>query len=68
MLIKLLDDAEWIDAKPRWTEIAEHVPNRKAKQCRERWINNLRPDIKAGKWDDKEDLLLLSLQLSLGNK
>lgn len=29
-----------------WTEIAQRLPNRSGKQCRERWHNHLDPGIK----------------------
>ena len=31
---------------PRWSEIAEHIPGRVGKQCRERWYNHLDPCLK----------------------
>jgi len=30
----------------KWAEIAEKLEGRVGKQCRERWSNHLRPDIK----------------------
>ncbi|TVU22833.1 hypothetical protein EJB05_32553, partial [Eragrostis curvula] len=30
----------------KWKAIAHHLPGRIGKQCRERWNNYLRPDIK----------------------
>jgi len=30
----------------KWAEIAENLEGRVGKQCRERWNNHLRPDIK----------------------
>ena len=35
-----------------WSVIAEGVPSRSGKQCRERWHNHLDPDVKKGPWTD----------------
>lgn len=51
-----------------WSKIAKHFPNRKGKQCRERWHNHLNPQIKKDKWDDEEDLILVSCHYLFGNK
>jgi hypothetical protein len=29
----------------KWAAVAQHLPGRIGKQCRERWTNHLRPDI-----------------------
>ena len=34
----------------KWSEIAEKIPGRIGKQCRERWFNQLDPSIKKGGW------------------
>lgn len=34
---------------------------RTAKQCRERWVNHLRPDIRKGCWTEEEDAKLIGL-------
>lgn len=51
-----------------WTEIAEKIPGRTAKQCRERWCFNLDPTIKKELWSVEEDMLLISKQSVVGNK
>eukprot|EP00516_Mucochytrium_quahogii_P007348 CAMPEP_0203764770 /NCGR_PEP_ID=MMETSP0098-20131031/18033_1 /ASSEMBLY_ACC=CAM_ASM_000208 /TAXON_ID=96639 /ORGANISM=" , Strain NY0313808BC1" /LENGTH=602 /DNA_ID=CAMNT_0050660943 /DNA_START=236 /DNA_END=2044 /DNA_ORIENTATION=- len=51
-----------------WTKIAEHIPGRTAKQCRERWYLNLDPTINRGPWTKYEDEVLLSLHSKIGNK
>merc|ERR1719473_1805604 len=51
----------------KWTEIAECVPGRSSKQCRERWSNHLDPTLKKGNWDDEEDKPLAVAQSVLGN-
>lgn len=51
-----------------WGEIAELMPNRSAKQCRERWCYNLNPAIKRDIWSAKEDAILVKAQSILGNQ
>ncbi len=59
---------DWDQTKISWVDIAAHIDGRTAKQCRERWMNQLRPDLKKGDWTDEEDQLIHSLQRKLGNK
>jgi hypothetical protein len=51
-----------------WSFIARHFAGRIGKQCRERWHNQLRPDIKRDAWDDDEEQLLIEAHQKLGNK
>eukprot|EP00879_Flechtneria_rotunda_P002251 GHRR01002439.1.p1 GENE.GHRR01002439.1~~GHRR01002439.1.p1 ORF type:complete len:1108 (+),score=578.17 GHRR01002439.1:1014-4337(+) len=51
----------------KWSEIAKHVPGRTGKQCRERWVNHMNPDIKKGAWDVAEELLLCKWHSILGS-
>ncbi|CAM9781838.1 unnamed protein product, partial [Sphacelaria rigidula] len=46
----------------RWSTVAEHMPGRLAKQCRERYLNNLDPDLRRGAWSRQEDEKLLQLR------
>jgi hypothetical protein len=34
----------------QWARIAQVLPGRKGKQCRERWHNHLNPDINKDAW------------------
>ena len=52
----------------RWAIIAELVPGRVGKQCRERWLNHLRTDVKKTAWTDEEDEILIKAQQELGNR
>ena len=52
----------------RWTYIAEHLPGRIGKQCRERWHNHLNPAIRRDSWDPAEEWLLFLLHKQLGNR
>ncbi len=44
------------------------IKNKSGKQCRERWINFLCPNINKGLWSEKEENILFSTQLKIGNK
>ncbi|KAJ8771793.1 hypothetical protein K2173_026970 [Erythroxylum novogranatense] len=52
----------------KWSHIAQMLPGRIGKQCRERWHNHLRPDIKKHSWDDEEDKVLIQTHAEVGNK
>ncbi|KAI3503456.1 hypothetical protein L1887_31898 [Cichorium endivia] len=51
-----------------WARVAEKLPLRVGKQCRERWQNYLRPNIMKNAWSEEEDKLLISLHQQFGNK
>ncbi|KAL6609882.1 hypothetical protein ACP70R_039851 [Stipagrostis hirtigluma subsp. patula] len=52
----------------KWSKIAKDLPGRIGKQCRERWHNHLRPDIKKNAWTEEEELLLVAWHRKLGNR
>lgn len=52
----------------RWSKIAEHLPGRIGKQCRERWFNHLDPEIKREPWTGEEDAQLIELHRKHGNQ
>lgn len=52
----------------KWKLIASHLPNRIAKQCRERWCHHLSPGIKKGPWTEEEDHAIIEAQRVLGNR
>ena len=52
----------------KWSEIANQIPGRIGKQCRERWFNHLDPSIKKSGWTSEEDKILLEHQSRLGNR
>lgn len=64
LLIGLVDR---LGAK-NWSTVAAHVPGRNAKQCRERWVNNLDPTVNKGPWTPEEDQALIRAQREMGNK
>ena len=56
------------DVDVRWPDIANAVPGRSAKQCRERWRHTLDPSITRGPWSTSENEILLSQYEQLGSK
>ncbi|KAK3281909.1 hypothetical protein CYMTET_10324 [Cymbomonas tetramitiformis] len=52
----------------RWSYIASLLIGRIGKQCRERWHNHLRPDIKRDAWTPEEEARLVAAHNKLGNK
>ena len=52
----------------KWRAIAELIPGRIGKQCRERWFNHLDPRIKKGAWSEEEDKILIESQNRMGNR
>lgn len=51
-----------------WTSLATRMTSRSGKQCRERWLNHLNPDIKKGAWSVAEDETLVDLHRTHGNR
>lgn len=57
----------------QWSNIAIELNQnlqvqRNGKQCRERWVNFLNPEIKRDPFSLEEDLLILQKRLDIGNK
>lgn len=52
----------------KWSAIAQHLPGRIGKQCRERWCNHLDPTIKKEAWTQEEELALIHFHRMYGNK
>lgn len=57
---------QWVDAHGanKWTDCSKLLKGRCGKQCRERWVNILNPNVIKGNWSDKEQLIIYQ-QLSL---
>jgi hypothetical protein len=51
-----------------WGKVAEKMPGRTSKQCRERWSNYLDPSLRKDPFSIEEDQLILRLQAEYGNK
>ncbi|XP_043725475.1 transcription factor MYB98-like [Telopea speciosissima] len=52
----------------KWSHIAQMLHGRIGKQCRERWHNHLRPNIKKDTWTEDEDKILIEAHTEIGNK
>ncbi|KAJ3445552.1 snRNA-activating protein complex subunit [Anaeramoeba flamelloides] len=51
-----------------WAQVSVFVYGRNSKQCRERWNNQLNPDINRSQFTIEEEELLIQKQKELGNK
>ncbi|OHT12945.1 Myb-like DNA-binding domain containing protein [Tritrichomonas foetus] len=51
-----------------WSTLAANLPGRLGKQCRERWVNSLDPDLLRKPWTEDEDQILIRYQKMWGNK
>lgn len=51
-----------------WSTLASNLPGRLGKQCRERWVNSLDPDLLRKPWTEEEDQILIRYQKMWGNK
>ncbi|KAE8700415.1 Myb-related protein 3R-1 [Hibiscus syriacus] len=52
----------------KWSTIAQHLPGRIGKQCRERWHNHLNPAINRMAWTEEEELALIRAHQIFGNR
>ncbi|KAK6944962.1 SANT/Myb domain [Dillenia turbinata] len=52
----------------KWSAIAQALPGRIGKQCRERWHNHLNPSINKEAWTQEEELVLIHAHRLVGNK
>jgi hypothetical protein len=64
---KVIELVEQLGAK-KWSQIAQHLPGRIGKQCRERWHNHLNPAINKGPWSEEEDRIIREAHKKLGNR
>ncbi|QDZ21884.1 MYB-related transcription factor [Chloropicon primus] len=63
-LMKLVE----IYGNKRWSYIAQLIHGRTGKQCRERWLNHLRPNIKKDEWTAEEERILAEGHAKLGTR
>lgn len=52
----------------KWKQAATLIFGRTGKQCRERWLNNLNPDVRKGNWTPEEDQIITKLYEKYGSK
>eukprot|EP01125_Pyxidicula_operculata_P018574 TRINITY_DN6608_c3_g1_i1.p1 TRINITY_DN6608_c3_g1~~TRINITY_DN6608_c3_g1_i1.p1 ORF type:complete len:1090 (+),score=370.49 TRINITY_DN6608_c3_g1_i1:131-3400(+) len=65
---QLLAEAVNREGTTSWALIAQSLPGRSGKQCRERYYNKLDPSISSTKWTEEEDTQLIRLHKQLGNR
>ena len=65
---KIIIEQVGIHGEKGWRHIAEHVPGRTARQCRERWVNYLSPNVSHTSWTQEEDNLLAQLVATNGQQ
>ena len=63
----LLNAVERLGTKS-WKAVANYVQGRSGKQCRERWLGQLNPQVSTDKWSIDEDMILIRAQKTHGNK
>ena len=51
-----------------WAKLADILPGRLGKQCRERWRNHLDPNVNRSPWTPEEDQILIEMHEKLGNQ
>jgi hypothetical protein len=52
----------------KWSVVAQNMPDRTGKQCRERYVNHLNPRLKVTDWSPMEDATVFHLYDSLGSQ
>lgn len=60
--------AEYMSCDQNWSVIATRMTGRTAKQCRERWVQNLRPELTHGTMTDEECAFILDSVNTVGQK
>lgn len=51
-----------------WIEISEKIPGRSSRQCKERYVTYLCPNVNHSPWTDEEDLLLVQKVNEMGKR
>jgi hypothetical protein len=51
----------------KWSIVAQSLPERTGKQCRERYVNHLNPRLKTADWNPVEDTTIFHLYGSMGS-
>eukprot|EP00177_Eucheuma_denticulatum_P002057 GFKZ01003682.1.p1 GENE.GFKZ01003682.1~~GFKZ01003682.1.p1 ORF type:complete len:535 (+),score=57.58 GFKZ01003682.1:818-2422(+) len=57
-----------ITASKTWSRVASQLTNRTGKQCRERYLNQLKPGIRRDPWSPEEEHILREAHKRIGNK
>ncbi|KAJ3424433.1 snRNA-activating protein complex subunit [Anaeramoeba flamelloides] len=64
----LLKNAINLFGETNWAQVSAFIPGRNSKQCRERWNNQLNPNINRSPFTIEEGELLIQKQKEIGNK
>lgn len=61
---------DWVEKNgpSNWTYCSEYIIGRTGKQCRDRWINSLCPNLKKGVWEPEEDYIIFKQYSLQGSK
>ncbi|GJQ12016.1 hypothetical protein GpartN1_g3807.t1 [Galdieria partita] len=65
---KLEELVKQYGSSKQWSLIAAKIGQRSGKQCRERWTNQLKPDIRRSSWTEEEEKILYEAHAKFGNK
>ena len=52
----------------KWSKVAEAMTDRTGKQCRERYVNHLNPNLKNSDWSPQEDATIFYLYTTMGSQ
>jgi hypothetical protein len=63
-LVDSVDNVDNVD----WNAVADEMDGKNPRQCRERWINYLAPDLNTEPWTTDEDALLVDKYRELGSR
>ena len=64
LLMNLVHTMQW---PMKWTVVAQSLPDRTGKQCRERYVNHLNPRLKNTDWSAVEDATIFHLYNTIGS-
>ena len=63
----LLGIVQKMNMPMKWSVVAQSLPDRTGKQCRERYVNHLNPRLKTSDWNPVEDSTIFHLYNSIGS-
>jgi hypothetical protein len=65
---RILSDIVTREGAQKWQKVAESLPGRAGKQCRERWFNHICPEVRKGSWTTEEDRIIMESVREHGTK
>lgn len=63
----LLRESVRVNGDQNWIIVSSMIPERNAKQCRERWKTQIDPELNKNEWKPEEDEILISIHEQIGN-